>query len=136
MPYEMHWESNTGLRKRFYGLLTIEDVMKSSIELHCDHRFDTLKFSINDFSEVSAFTLDVDKSALDDLAAASIGASLSKPKFHIAIVTTDARLSELAHKYMAAPGSSWTVEVFRTLEAARRWVSEATTSGWAPLGKY
>ena len=50
MPYQIKWETSAGAHKRFYGALSVNDVMKSSIELHRDHRFDRLRYSINDFS--------------------------------------------------------------------------------------
>jgi hypothetical protein len=128
MPYEMHWE-NAGLHKRFFGELTIGDVVNSSIELHRSHRFDALKFSINDFSGVSGLSKDIDLSALEDLAAASIGASLTKPNFRIAVVTSDPVIAELSRKYVTTAGSTWTVELFPTLEAARQWISEWVQSG-------
>lgn len=125
MPYQMTWVNSAVVHKRFYGALSMNDVMQSSTELHRDYRFDNLKFSINDFSEVTSVPDGVDKSALDDLAAASIGASLSKPHLKVAVVTTNRLIADMSRRYMEATAGAWAAEVFPTLDAARAWTSRA-----------
>lgn len=129
MPYEMHWEANTGLHKRFYGVLTVDDVIKSSIELHRHRNFDQLKYSINDFSEVTGLATGMNTSQLDDLTAPSIGASMCNPNLHVAIVTQNEQLQELARRYMSAASDVWPAEIFPTLDAARQWIATSISSG-------
>ena len=124
MPYDRHWEANEGLHKRFHGTLSAADVIKSSIELHRDPRFDSLRYSINDFSDVTGTLGGLDASSLDDLAAASIGASMSKPNLRVLVVTQNATIAELARRYLDATGGAWPTEFFPTLEAARVWLAQ------------
>ena len=124
MPYDMHWEANEGLHKRFHGTLSAADVIKSSIELHRDPRFDSLRYSINDFTDVTGISGGLDPSALDDLAAASIGASMSNPNLRLLVVTKNATIAELARRYLDATGGAWSAEFFPTLEAARAWLAQ------------
>lgn len=125
MAYQMTWETTAGLHKRFYGALSVDDVIKSSLELHRDHKFDNLKYSINDFSEVTSVPDGIDESALEDLAAASIGASISKPHLRVAVVTTNTFIALMASRYLEATGGAWSAQVFPTLEAARAWITRA-----------
>ncbi len=124
MPYQLTWETNSGAHKRFYGVLTVEDVVNSSIELHRDHRFDRLRYSINDFSEVTSVPTSINPSALDDLAAASIGASMTNPKLRVAIVTTHEMIEKLSRHFLEATDGVWQSKVFPTLAAARLWLGE------------
>ena len=121
----MTWVNSAVVHKRFYGALSMNDVMQSSTELHRDHRFDNLKYSINDFSEVTSVPDCVDKSALDDLAAASIGASISKPNLRVAVVTTNKLIADMSKRYMEATAGAWAAEVFPTLDAAKAWAFRA-----------
>lgn len=62
--------------------------------------------------------------ALDDLSAASIGASMTNPKLRIAVVTTNELIEKLSHHFREATDGVWEAKVFPALEAARHWLRE------------
>jgi len=129
MPYEMQFEANIGVRKRFFGLVTINDVIQSSTELHRLPQFSQLHYSINDFSEIDRFDFDsVMPSKIVDLSMATFGAGSSNPKFRILVVNQNPRLDALVHRYMVISGNTWPVAFFQTLGAAREWAQMACTS--------
>lgn len=117
--YEILWEPR-GTVKRFYGHVTDAQLMQSVIDIEGDHRFDTLRYVINDFLEVASF--DVSAANVRIIAAIDAAAALTNPNIKVAIVATDAQVHALAEVYASAPTKPYPTAVFATTAAARNWV--------------
>lgn len=120
MAFEIAWELR-GVCKRFFGHVTDEELMQSLIKVESDHRFDTLRFVINDFLEVEGFAVTEDNVLL--LAAIDKAAALTNPNIVIAVVATDAQIQALARLYATSPMSVYSTEIFPNLAEARAWIS-------------
>ena len=121
MSYEVHWEPQ-GAVKRFWGVVSSNDVIRSVIETEADARFDSLRFVINDFVAVSQITFDAHD--VDDIAAMDLGASRTNPAIRIAIVAVTADVIALAHQYANSPLNVYPTKIFATMDEARAWVAE------------
>lgn len=119
MPYEIIRETR-GAYKRFWGIVTPQEFLDSVRNFHNDQHFETVRYSINDFTETERFELS--DSHIDDTAAINVGAAFSNPNVRILAVTCDARIIGMARKYdqitKAAP-----ILIFPTLAEARRWLN-------------
>ena len=121
MSYEVHWEPH-GTVKRFWGVVSSNDVIRSVIDTEADARFDSLRFVINDFREVSQITFDAQD--VDEIAVMDLGASKTNPAIKIAIVAITADVIELAHQYANSPLNVYPTKIFATMDEARAWVDE------------
>jgi hypothetical protein len=118
MAFEIVWEPK-GVYKKMVGSVSAREFMGSIAALQNDPRYDTLRYSINDFLEVDSFQ--ATESDIHLFAATGIGASISNPKIQIAIVATDPQLIEMVKVYAAL--SPYKVHFFSTLGNARQWAS-------------
>lgn len=123
MSYEVHWESQ-GAIKRFWGVVSSADMLRSVVETEADARFDTLRFVINDFREVTQITFD--SHDVGDIAAIDLGASRTNPAIKIAVVATRADVIELAEQYANSALNVYPTQIFATLDEARTWITEPT----------
>ena len=119
MSYEILWEPR-GTVKRFYGHVTDGQLMQSVIDIEGDHRFDTLRYVINDFLAVASFA--VSAANVRVIAAIDAAAALTNPNIKVAIVATDAQVHELAAVYASAPTKPYPTAIFPDIAAARNWV--------------
>jgi hypothetical protein len=121
MSYEILWEPQ-GAVKRFWGLVSSDDMLRSVIESEADARFDSLRFVINDFLAVTQISFD--SHVVDDIAVMDMGASKTNAAIKIAIVATAPELVELCRQYAESPLNVYPTEFFATLDEARAWVAE------------
>ena len=119
MAYEIVWEPH-GVYKKFWGYVSSSEFSRSVAAVHNDPRFDSLRYSINDYLAVKGF--DVAENTVDVIAAMSLGARTFHPKAKIALVTDNDRIVELARHYSSPPLGSYPTEIFATVESAREWV--------------
>lgn len=133
MAFEIAWEPR-GVCKRFFGYVTDEELLQGLIKVESDHRFDTLRFVINDFLGVEGFAVTEDSVSL--LAAIDKAAALSNPNIVIAVVATDAQVQALARLYAGSPMNVYPTEIFPGVAEARSWISAGLAShGWSrPVG--
>jgi len=117
MPFEVTW-TDRGYYKRVYGAVSGEDFLQSITTVQNHPEFDRLRFGINDFLGASA--INIKPVDIDLYAATSIGAALSNPRMHIAIVATDPRIIAMVREY--ARLAPFPTEFFVTVDAARQWV--------------
>ena len=121
MPYRLTWEP-FGVYREYLGDVTIAE-RRASFDAICgDRRFDDLRYTITDYLGVRSY--EVTRDATAEIAALHIGALRTNPDIVMAAVAnrTDviAAIEDFKrHGFTTAP-----YRVFRTLEDARRWLSE------------
>ncbi|MEQ9824374.1 MAG: hypothetical protein ABQ298_08315 [Puniceicoccaceae bacterium] len=122
MPYQISWEDR-GLRWRFYGKVTSQECVQSNLDIYGDARFDSLRYQIADFSEVTELSLnerDMQKIAYLDKAACR-----SNPRIKVALVAPSETARELLQAYTHhASDSPWQSQVFSTVEQAEQWLTQ------------
>lgn len=119
MPYEITWEPH-GVYKRFFGHLTVGDLLQSSQDVTADPRFDSLRYAIDDFLGLEGHSVTV--AAVRLQAAANLGARRSNPNVRVAVLTTDPGVRALTDLYASPKLRSYPVEVFETVAEARAWL--------------
>ncbi len=122
MPYSLDWEPR-GVLRRYLGYSTIAERRESFDAICADPRFDTLRYSITDYLDVTGYELSADATA--EIAALHTGPLITNPRIVIAAVAVRpdvvAAIREfIQHGFTPAP-----YRVFATLEQARRWVADS-----------
>jgi hypothetical protein len=118
MPFKTTREPN-GLLTEWWGHSTNAEMVQMQEQVHRDPDFDSVRYSIHDFSKCERFVPsedDTEYSAAID-GAASIGTKLLK----IAIVAANAGVSEMVGHYMRLGISPYPVRYFASLQEAREW---------------
>lgn len=119
MGYEIAWESR-GAYKRYFGHVTDAELMQSVIDIESDHRFDNMRYVINDFLDVVAFQ--ISRKKIEEISAIDGAAALSNPNIKIAVVATDVQIRELAEVYANSTLKSYPTRIFTTVAEARAWL--------------
>lgn len=121
MSNKLNWEPN-GLYRKFTDEISGEEILESNFELQRHPKFEFIDFIINDFSEVTGFTIETEHTKTyaktDEIAANT------KFTLKVAIVVNQDPLIALANSYREEMiGKSFECEIFKTVEDARKWVS-------------
>jgi len=121
LPYENKWKDN-GLDRVFSSTTSGKEILESNLDLHGDKRFETIKYIINDFSNIIDFNVtdhDINIIAtIDNVSAAS------KDKLKISIVATNKELIKWIHLYLEKmEGSPYECQIFNHYDDALQWVS-------------
>lgn len=119
MTCEITWEER-GVYKRFSGFVSYGEYQRSQEQVLADPRTDSLRYIINDASEIEGFAGSAEDAEYS--AAFNLGSSLSNPHIRIAFVTRDLRL--IAMIKVASIVSSYPIRIFPTLAEARAWAME------------
>jgi len=120
VPYETTWEK-TGVYWRFYGHVTGEQVMATSMAVYGDTRFDNMRYQIVDCLEVDQW--DLTKEQLVEIAAMDRGAAVSNPRVKVAVIATDSKILDVNKVYgEESKDTAWETEMFENLDDARKWV--------------
>jgi hypothetical protein len=119
MPYKIERKRN-GLVKRFYGVVTFADVLKSEREVASDLDYATLRYVISDYigSEYSGLTDD----QKNDINALRIGGSLSNPRIKYAFVIQNPDIRAQIKDAVANGDMLHQTQIFDTYEQAAAWV--------------
>jgi hypothetical protein len=117
MPYTIEWESK-GVYKRFFGICSWEEYVRSSEEVLGNLRFDEIHYAINDLRDVEGYSA-ISPDQADYSAAMTRGASMSNPRLKIAFVTADRRIRMLVRAAMMI--TPYEVEIFSSVAEARAW---------------
>lgn len=120
MPVHLTWEQH-GLYRRFTDPVTSALLVRIKEENIGDERFDTLHYTICDFSGVSDFS-----SRSEDLAylcALDKATALYRPGICIASVAPDERIASVMRSLRDSGVSPYPRGVFRSVEQARAWIS-------------
>lgn len=120
MSYTNTWESE-GLYRKFEGEISGDEILESNYELHEDPNFQTIKYIINDFTEVTGHSIETAHTRAyatsDDII------SNDKGKLKIALVVIQPSLLVLANSYREEMrGKLFECEIFQSIEDARKWV--------------
>ena len=119
MPFEIMLEQS-GAYRRFYGFVTASEFEQSIKNLHNELRFDTLKYSIDDFLGVQGH--EITKTDITMLIALGIGASFSNPDIRIATVTNDEGIMGFMQSYASFQLKPSHFEIFPSIAHARIWI--------------
>jgi hypothetical protein len=118
MAFELVWEPR-GVWRKFSGTLTPEDLIASVDIVQSDARFDSLRYSINDFLAVeNAAEL---AAGVDLVLAKAIGGAHSNPKLVMAIVATRGTVAAHARAFLR-PDFPYPVKLFENIDDARAWL--------------
>lgn len=122
MAYQIIWE-NRGVFVDCSGKLTIQDIHEANGELHGDKRFDDHRYQVWDFLESDLSSIKMDE--MEEPAATDLVASSYAPNVKVAIVVSESYAVELTSHYRATSledNSNWECELFKTMNAARKWI--------------
>ena len=104
----------------FNGEISLVDIYEVNSLIQEDARFETMRYQIYDFSEVTKTNL-IDKDALF-LGDIDLKSSSWNSNIRLAIVTKDARIKELAKAYKEVMSKSrWQVTILEDLAEAELW---------------
>ena len=90
MAHTIKWQEN-GLIRKFSGQISGPEILKSNFELHESPQFRSIKYIINDFTEVTEY--DVEKDHTRIYASTDDIISDTKGHFKIAIVAVEMAIS-------------------------------------------
>lgn len=127
MPFDLTWEPR-GVLRRYFGVVTIAERLRS-FELICgDPRFDALRFSITDYRDVVDY--EIDEMATAEIAALHVAPSLTNPNIVLAAIVTDERIMAAIRHFVSLGFTAQPYEIFADEAAARAWIEHrlATTS--------
>ena len=121
MPHTLSWEKN-GVNRNFSGDLTAGEILISNFTIYELPKFKDIKYIINDFRDVTSFTVENDDTKIyaetDDII------SRTKGNLLIAIVATHHKHIALATNYQKElTNKLFKCEVFNTLDDAQKWVA-------------
>lgn len=120
MPYSTTLEKH-GFFTRWQGTVTTAEVIRMQEQAHADPRFDSIHYSIHDFSECDALVYAPD--SFDYIAAIDAAASKSNARIKIAIVTTNPAIAEGVQNYRNAGLSPFPMRLFASVDEARAWAT-------------
>ena len=122
MPYQIEWELR-GLRTRYYGNVTGEDMRRQIEEVCKDERFQQHRYHILDFSEATDFNLTERESLINS--GVLIGAAFMNHQVLIAAVVTRDSIRVDLERFHALGVSPYVAKIFPTVIEARKWIEES-----------
>jgi len=96
MLYTNLWQAED-LYRRFFGGISGDEILESNFELHTNPNFKTIKYIINDFIDVTAYS--IENSHTKAYASSDAVIANSKGKLNIALVVDQDELIRLAKDY-------------------------------------
>ena len=121
MPYTNNWEEN-GLYRKFTGTINGIEILEANLKLHQDRRFNSIKYVLNDFTEVT--DLRIETKHTNAYAASDRVISDRMLGLKIAIVVTTELQINLANAYLEEmKDSNFKCEIFTSLDDAYKWVT-------------
>ncbi len=119
MAYELLWHTG-GVTKRFFDMVTTDDMLLSVYETEADARFENLRYVINDFIDITG--CDFETPVAERIAMQDRGAAFANPNIRIAVVTRHPQVIEAAEAYSASPLNVYPTRIFSTMAEARHWL--------------
>ena len=126
MAFEIIWEP-LGIYKRFWGFVSIPELIESVAGPRGDPRFDSLRYVIYDFLAVHAH--EITDQAIAGIAAVSIGGHASNPNVRVALLTTDNAIKDLAWQFASLTLASYPIQIFQQPADARAWLQSKPRPG-------
>ena len=122
MPHTNTWKSES-LYRKFTGIIDSYEILESNLKLQEHPYFATIKYIINDFTEVTGHS--IQNGHIDVFAETDEIAAYTKSELKIAILVTQPELLGLAENYREEMKSkTFECEIFPTIEDARQWVDK------------
>lgn len=122
MPFNNSWEES-GIYRKYSGSVTGEDILQAIDETVADHRYDKVRYIINDFLKISG--KQVTHEDIELIAAMDYAASLTNPYIRLAIVTIDPEIEQmLAAYHQAASPAPFETALFADLAQSRQWAEQ------------
>ena len=121
MPCKVNWEQR-GVHKEFSGAVTADEFVRSTEVVQADPRFDSLRYIIVDYRDVTAYEIDND--AVDLVTAWRIGSYSSNPKIRLAFIAVDERLADAIKQAIEHDSLPFSSKFFSTIDQAREWAQQ------------
>ena len=132
MPVQLTWEDH-GLYRRYTGAISSELLVRVKEANLGDERFDRLRYTICDFSDIGDFCCR--KQDLEYLGALDKASSLYRPEIFVATVATDERIASAMRSLRDSGVSPYPRGVFDSLAQARAWIDgELRARGFTDIG--
>ena len=119
--FEVTWRDGEVL-KRFTGRVDSQELVRASILVQSDPRFDDLRVIINDLRACDE-VLPMEESDQEAMLAQDYGASRSNSRLCVAFLTEDPALASRCQEHIALQPDLVPMAVFGTIEAARAWAN-------------
>jgi len=120
MPHINTFEAH-GLYRKFSGHVSGEEILESNFQLHRHPCFRKIRYVINDFSDISSDSIEIDHTAA--YATSDRIIAHAKGSLRVALVVTQPSHHDLARHYREMmQGTHFSCEIFDQLAAAREWV--------------
>lgn len=122
MKYTNTWES-LGVYRKYSGLLTGKIIREAVEKVEGDHRFDTIRYVINDYLNVT--DIKISEAELLAIAAIDSVASIYNKRIKIAQVTTRQDIIDLISNYDdELEDNTYETKTFSKLIDARKWITD------------
>lgn len=131
MGYEICWESECTVIRRFFGDVTSSDFVNAILDTQADNRFNGLRYVINDYLGIKGFS--VTHGDLDYISAVYSAGSVSNPGVKIAVVALVPEVIDLVNRYTNSPQNTYPIKSFDTLASARAWLETPNQHEDIPL---
>ena len=119
MPFKTTREPN-GLLTEWWGHSTNAEMVQMQEQVHRRPDFDSVRYSIHDFSQCERF--ESSKEDAEYSAAIDRVASMRSNLLKIAIVATNAGVTDMVGRYIGSELSPYPVKFFASLQEARQWI--------------
>jgi len=126
VAYEIAWEKS-GVVKHFDGFVGAEEFIRAAELVTASERFDSLRYIIKDFRNVSG--TDICEKTIAYVAALHNGSAYTNQNIHIAFVTADKTLATIAERIKEKIlAGAHELKIFATIEEAKVWVSSQSAT--------
>ena len=119
MPYSLNWEAQ-GVYKKFTGLVSGEELVRSVNEVANDARFSHAHYEVSDY--LDADTSGLSQDALNEVRALRIGSFSRNLYIRVAIVTRDPEIQRRIFSTIAARMALHQIRIFSSLAEANAWL--------------
>jgi hypothetical protein len=122
MPYTITWMPD-GVLIRLSGEITFEENMKFNGEIYGDARFESLRYEIGDFREVTKFHVSEKETTV--IANLERHSARWNSRMKVAHITSDPYMISLIRQYEESmTDTAWDFGLFETMEEAEAWVMQ------------
>jgi hypothetical protein len=120
MGHEIQWKTG-GVVRRFFGHVTGNELLAVVVEIQADERFDSLRYVINDYRDVTGFTLTPE--VIDEISAIDGAAAITNPRIRVATVATAPAISAISAQFANSPLNPYLTHFFESMTEAMAWLA-------------
>lgn len=117
--FEFNWEPH-GVRWRYYGTTSGEEIVSASKLIYGDPRFDDLRYKLVDLVEADSFAME--RHDIAEIASQHKAAALSNPNVKTAIIVKESCVEQAAYFASLFRKSTWVVRIFHDPREADAWL--------------